>query len=139
MLTFGWGEILLVTVVIIVVVGPKDLPKLIKQLSTFTKSLKKLSREFKYSLNEIADHEDFKDVKSSLNEVNKIKDDIDIKGKFKSEIQSLKETTTIIEKEVKDLKNLENEINSTKETSTLVEKDVHDKNKSKTQDEADLI
>ena len=28
MLTFGWGEILLVTVVIIVVVGPKDLPKL---------------------------------------------------------------------------------------------------------------
>ena len=137
MLTFGWGEILLVTVVIIVVVGPKDLPKLIKQLSSFTKSLKKLSREFKYSLNEIADHEDFKDVKSSLNEVNKIKDDIDIKGKFKSEIQSLKETTTIIEKEVKDLKNLENEINSTKETSTLVEKDVHDKKK--TQDEADLI
>ena len=71
MLTFGWGEILLVTVVIIVVVGPKDLPKLIKQLSSFTKSLKKLSREFKYSLNEIADHEDFKYVKSSLNEVNK--------------------------------------------------------------------
>ena len=96
MLTFGWGEILLVTVVIIVVVGPKDLPKLIKQLSSFTKSLKKLSREFKYSLNEIADHEDFKDVKSSLNEVNKIKDDIDFKGKFKSEIKSLKETTTIL-------------------------------------------
>ena len=95
MLTFGWGEILLVTVVIIVVVGPKDLPKLIKQLSSFTKSLKKLSREFKYSLNEIADHEDFKDVKSSLNEVNKIKDDIDLKGKFKSEIKSLKETTNI--------------------------------------------
>ena len=139
MLTFGWGEILLVTVVIIVVVGPKDLPKLIKQLSSFTKSLKKLSREFKYSLNEIADHEDFKDVKSSLNEVNKIKDDIDLKGKFKSEIKSLKETSTIIEKEVKGLQNLENEVNSTKEKSTLVEKDVRDKNKNKTQDEADLI
>ena len=139
MLTFGWGEILLVTVVIIVVVGPKDLPKLIKQLSSFTKSLKKLSREFKYSLNEIADHEDFKEVKSSLNEVNKIKDDIDLKGKFKSEIKSLKETTTIIEDEVKGLQNLENEINSKKETATLTEKDVHDKKKSKTQDEADLI
>ena len=138
MLTFGWGEILLVTVVIIVVVGPKDLPKLIKQLSSFTKSLKKLSREFKYSLNEIADHEDFKDVKSSLNEVNKIKDDIDLKGKFKSEIKSLKETTTIIEKEVKGLQNLENEINSTNETSTLDKKNVHNKNKNKTQDEANL-
>ena len=66
-------------------------------------------------------------------------DDLDLKGKFKSEIKSLKETTNVIEKEVKDLKNLENEINSTKEKSTLVEKDVHDKNKNKTQDEADLI
>ena len=139
MLTFGWGEILLVTVVIIVVVGPKDLPKLIKQLSTFTKSLKKLSREFKYSLNEIADHEDFKDVKSSFKEVNKMKDDLDLKGRFKSEINSIKETTNIIEKEVEDLKNLETEINSTNEKSTLVEKDVHDRNKKKTQDEADLI
>jgi len=139
MLTFGWGEILLVLVVVIVVVGPKDLPKLIKQLSSFTKSIKKLSREFKSSLNEIADHEDFKDVKSSLNEVNKIKDDIDLKGKFKSEIKSLKETTNIVEKEVKDLKNLENEIESTKDSSTIVTNDENYKNKKKTQDEADLI
>ena len=139
MLTFGWGEILLVLVIVIIVVGPKDLPKLIKQLSSFSKSIKKLSREFKSSLNEIADHEDFKDVKSSLNEVNKIKDNLDVKGQFKSEIKTLKETTNIIEKEVKDLKNLENETNSTKETSTLDEKDVQNKNKNKTQDEADLI
>tara|TARA_B100000700_G_scaffold20486_1_gene19964 strand:+ start:53 stop:469 length:417 start_codon:yes stop_codon:yes gene_type:complete len=138
MLTFGWGEILLVLVIVIIVVGPKDLPKLIKQLSSFSKSIKKLSREFKSSLNEIADHEDFKDVKSSLNEVNKIKDNLDVKGQFKSEIKTLKETTNIIEKEVKDLKNLENEINSKNETSDLVEKDDHYKNK-KTQDEADLI
>ncbi len=139
MLTFGWGEILLVFIVVIVVVGPKDLPKLIKQLSSFTKSLKKLSREFKSSLNEIADHEDFKEVKSSIKEVNKIKDDIDLKGKLKSEIKSFKETTNIIEKEVNDLKNLENEINSTNEKSNLDKKDVHNKNKNKTQDEADLI
>ena len=139
MLTFGWGEILLVLVIVIIVVGPKDLPKLIKQLSSFSKSIKKLSREFKSSLNEIADHEDFKDVKSSLNEVNKIKDDIDLKGKFKSELKSLKETANIIEKEVKDLKNLENEIESTKDSSTIVTNDENYKNKKKTQDEADLI
>ena len=108
MLSFGWGEILLVFIVVIVVVGPKDLPKLIKQLSSFTKSLKKLSREFKASLNEIADHEDFKEVKSSIKEVHKIKDDIDLKGKFKSEINSIKETSDIIDKEVKDFKNINN-------------------------------
>ncbi|MDC6448422.1 Sec-independent protein translocase protein TatB [Alphaproteobacteria bacterium] len=106
MLTFGWGEILLVFIVVIIVVGPKDLPKLIKQLSSFAKSIKKLSREFKTSLNEIADHEDFKNVKSSLSEVNKIKDDLDIKSQFKSEVKTLKETSQIIEKEIKDLKNI---------------------------------
>ena len=139
MLSFGWGEILLVLVVVIVVVGPKDLPKLIKQFSTFAKSLKKLSREFKYSLNELADQEEFKEINKTIIEAKNIKDDFNIKDKFKSEVKSLKETTDIIEKEVKDIKNLENEITSTMETPNSVEKDVDDKNKNKTQDEADLI
>ena len=139
MLTFGWGEILLVLVVVIVVVGPKDLPKLIKQFSTFAKSLKKLSREFKYSLNEIADQEEFKEINKTIMEAKNIKDDLNIKDNFKSEVKSLKETANIIEKEVKDLQNLENETNSTQETSTLDEKDIQNKNKNKTQDEADLI
>ena len=108
MLTFGWGEIFLLVGIIIVVVGPKDLPKLIKQLSSFTRSIKKLSREFKTSLNDIADHEDFKEVKTSINEVNKIKEDLNIKSQLKSEIQSIKDTTNIIDKEVKDIKNIHN-------------------------------
>ena len=139
MLSFGWGEILLVFVVVIVVVGPKDLPKLIKQFSTLTKSLKKLSREFKYSLNEFADQDEFKEINKTISEAKNIKDDLNIKDKFKSEVKSLKETTKIIEKEVKDLTNLENEINLTKESPSLVEQNVHKKNKNKTQDEADLI
>ena len=108
MLTFGWGEILLLVGVIIVVIGPKDLPKLIKQFSSFSKSIKKLSREFKTSLNDIADHDDFKEVKTSINEVNKIKDDLNLKDQFKNEIHSIKETTDIIDKEVKDIKNINN-------------------------------
>ena len=108
MLTFGWGEIFLLVGIIIVVVGPKDLPKLIKQLSSFTRSIKKLSREFNTSLNDIADHEDFKEVKTSIHEVNKIKEDLNIEGQLKSEIQSIKDTTNIIDKEVKDIKNIHN-------------------------------
>ena len=99
MLTFGWGEILIVFVIFIIVVGPKELPKLIKQLSSFTKSIRKLSTDFKLSLNEIADHEDFKEAKSTLNEVNKIKNELDIKGKLNSEIETIKETGAIVQKE----------------------------------------
>ena len=108
MLTFGWGEILLLVGVIIVVVGPKDLPKLIRQFASFSKSIKKLSREFKTSLNDIADQDDFKEVKNSINEVNKIKDDLNIKDHFKNEIQTIKKTTDIIDKEVKDIENINN-------------------------------
>ena len=108
MLTFGWGEILLVVGIIVVVIGPKDLPKLIQQLSSILRSIKRLSREFKTSLNDIAYHEDFKEVKTSINEVNKIKEDLNIEGQLKSEIQSIKDTTDIIDKEVKDIKNIKN-------------------------------
>jgi sec-independent protein translocase protein TatB len=108
MFTFGWGEILLVFVVVIVVVGPKDLPKLIKQFSTFAKSIKKLSREFKSSLNEISDQEEFKEINKTIMEAKNIKDDLNIKNKFKSEVNSLKETSEIIDKEVKDIKNISN-------------------------------
>ena len=106
MLTFGWGEIFLVLIVVIIVVGPKDLPKLIKQLTAFSKSIKKLSREFKSSLNEIADHEDLKDVRSSISEVNKIKNSLNIKDNFKDEIKSLNETNDLVKNEIKNIKNI---------------------------------
>ena len=57
-------------------------------------------------MNDIADHEDFKEVKTSINEVNKIKEDLNIEGQLKSEIQSIKDTTDIIDKEVKEIKNI---------------------------------
>ena len=103
MLTFGWGEILLVFIIIIIVLGPKELPNLIRQFSSFTKSIKKLSKDFKASLNEIVNIEEFKDTKSTFNEVNKIKNDLDIKGIFRSENETFKETGDIIEEEAKDI------------------------------------
>ena len=108
MLTFGWGEILLFLIVVIIVVGPKDLPKLIKQLTSFSKSIKKLSREFKSSLNDISKHDDFKDVKNSLKEVDEIKKDLNFKENFNSEIKSIKDTNDLLKKETEEIKNISN-------------------------------
>ena len=108
MFTFGWSEIALVVVIIIIVVGPKEIPNLLKQLGSISKSLKKVSREFKKSLNELAEEGDLKDVKKSISDLKNIKDDLNIKDKFKSEVNSLKETSEIIDKEVKDIKNISN-------------------------------
>ena len=51
MLTFGWGEILLVLIVVIVVVGPKDLPKLIKQPGILIEKINKRIRIKRYTPN----------------------------------------------------------------------------------------
>ena len=40
MFSFGWGEILLILVVIIIVVGPKDIPKFLRQIGNLSKSIK---------------------------------------------------------------------------------------------------
>ena len=43
MFTFGWAEIFLVGIIIIIVIGPKDLPKFIKQISLLVKNIRKIS------------------------------------------------------------------------------------------------
>ena len=82
MFTFGWGEIFLIVIIVVVVIGPKDLPKFIKQIGLLTKNIKKVSSDFKSSLNELADEAEIKEIANSVKEVKKIKDGINIKKKF---------------------------------------------------------
>ena len=97
MFTFGWSEIFLIGIIVIVIIGPKDLPKFIKQIGSLSKNIKKISSEFKSSLNEIADEEEIKELAKSVKEVKKIKDGIDIKKNFEKEIKEVQETVKITE------------------------------------------
>ena len=108
MFSFGWGEILLILVVIIIVVGPKDIPKFLRQIGNLSKSIKKISREFKSSLNQIAEETDLKDVKNSITEVTNLNKEIDIKSNLNNEIKTIKETISSVEEDV-------SEINKSKE------------------------
>jgi len=103
MFTFGWGEIFLLIIVLVVVIGPKELPSFIKQIASFTKSIKKISREFKSSLNEIAKDDEFTDVKKTLSDVNNLKEDFNLKDNFKTEINSIKETSSLIKNDVDEI------------------------------------
>ena len=104
MFTFGWGEIFLIFIIVVVVIGPKDLPKFIKQIGFLTKNIKKISSDFKSSINEIAEESEIKDIANSVKEVKKIKDGINIKKNFENEIKSMKETVKVAEKEISDIK-----------------------------------
>ena len=66
MFSFGWGEIFLVGIIVIIVIGPKDLPKFIKQIGLLAKNIRKISSDFKSSINEIAEESEIKELASGL-------------------------------------------------------------------------
>lgn len=66
MFDFGWQEFLVVAFVLVLVVGPKDLPRVLRAFTKFTSQARRMSSEFSRSLQEMADDEDLKDVKKVL-------------------------------------------------------------------------
>ncbi len=108
MFTFGWSEIFLIGIIVVVVIGPKDLPKFIKQIGLLTKNIKKISSDFKSSLNEIVEETEVKDFAKSINEVKKIKDGINIKKNFENEINTLKDTVKTTENEISEIEKKNN-------------------------------
>ena len=106
MFSFGWSEIALTAIIVIIVVGPKEIPNLLKQVGSFSKSIKKISREFKKSLNDIAEESDLKDVKDQISEIKNIKENLDPTQDIKNELSSIKDTANVFEKEIKDISSL---------------------------------
>ena len=103
MLSFGWSEITIIAVVVIIVVGPKEIPNILKQLGAFSKSLKKTSRQFKQSLNDLAEETDIKEIKKSLKDFKDIKKSLDPANELKKEIGSIKETIKFTDKEISEI------------------------------------
>jgi len=107
MFSFGWSEIALTIVIIVIVVGPKEIPNLLRQLGSFSKYIKKISREFKSSLNEITEDGELKSVKDTIKDIHNIKKDLDPTNEIKKEISSVKDTVSVFENEINELKSPE--------------------------------
>ena len=104
MFSFGWSEIFLLGVIIVIVIGPKDLPKFIKQVGFLLKNIRKISSDFKSSINEIAEESEIKELAKSVKEVKKIKDGINIKKNFENEIKTVKDTVKLTEENISNIK-----------------------------------
>lgn len=79
MFDIGWTEMLVIAIVMIVVVGPKDLPKMLRTFGKTTTKLRSMAGDFQKQFNEALKEAELDDVKKSvdtlrgLNPTNEIK------------------------------------------------------------------
>ncbi|MBR9649541.1 Sec-independent protein translocase protein TatB [Thalassovita aquimarina] len=66
MFDLGWTEMLVIGIVALIVVGPKDLPGLFRSIGNFVGKAKAMSREFSRAMNQAADEAGVKDVTEGL-------------------------------------------------------------------------
>jgi len=66
MFGLGWSEMLVVGIVALIVIGPKDLPGLFKTMGEFTGKARGMAREFSRAMNAAADESGMKEIQSSL-------------------------------------------------------------------------
>lgn len=72
MLDLGWSELLIIGVVALIVVGPKDLPRMLRTLGQYAGRARGIAREFQRSMDEAArqaDIDELKDVKKGLDDL----------------------------------------------------------------------
>lgn len=66
MFDLGWTELMVIGVVALIVVGPKDLPGMFRAVGKFVGKAKQMAREFSRAMNDAADDAGVSDVTSTL-------------------------------------------------------------------------
>lgn len=72
MLDIGGGELLVIALVLILVVGPKDLPRVLRSIGKFMAKMRGMTSEFKKSIDEMAREADIDDMRKELNSVSDV-------------------------------------------------------------------
>lgn len=103
MFDLGWGELLVVGAVALVVLGPKELPNALRTITNLTKSARRLAGEFQSGINEIVREAELEDARKAAQSMTKgsiskaIEKAVDPTGEMKTTVSSL-------EKDVKQIK-----------------------------------
>jgi sec-independent protein translocase protein TatB len=69
MLDFGWTELAIIAVIALMVIGPKDLPKVLRTMGQWTRRLRGLAREFQGHIDDVIRESDLEDVRDGVNKV----------------------------------------------------------------------
>jgi len=94
MLDIGWQEFTLVAFILLIIVGPKDLPKVLKSMFKFIDKIRNYAYDFKSSVNEMNDELELSELRNDVLEMKK-----------DNTLVETKKTIVEAENEFKNLKN----------------------------------
>lgn len=91
MFDIGWSEMLIIGVVALVVLGPKELPGALKTFAYWTKQARKLAREFQSGVDDMIRQSELADAKKAVEDAKRtfsreIENSIDPTGDLKKTI-----------------------------------------------------
>ncbi|SEA73192.1 Sec-independent protein translocase protein TatB [Rubrimonas cliftonensis] len=76
MLDIGWSELMVIGALALIVVGPKDLPKLLRSFGKYVNQVRGMARDFQRSMEDAAreaDISDMKDLREAAKSLNDLK------------------------------------------------------------------
>ncbi|WP_417433837.1 Sec-independent protein translocase protein TatB [Hoeflea sp.] len=93
MFDIGWPELLVVAIVLIVVVGPKDLPPMLRAFGRTTKKLRAMASEFRGQFDDALREAELDDVKKTFDDARKL-----------NPMQSIRDAVNPLKDTAKDIK-----------------------------------
>ena len=102
MFDIGWQELFLIAVVTILVVGPRELPRVLRTVVAALRKVRGLANDFQRGMDELAREADLDDIRKDLEK----SADLDLESKLKDEIDPTGEITN-------SMRQIENEMEST--------------------------
>ena len=66
MFSLGWMEISIILIITIVIVGPKEIPNVIRFIKNISSGIKKVSKEFSSTVDELTNLDEIKDIKKEI-------------------------------------------------------------------------
>ena len=113
MLDIGGWEFLIVAFVLIMVVGPKELPKMLRGFTQIVRQVRSMASEFSRGMQNMADEAELGDIKGTLEDVKRgnlsgVADAIDPGGDLKDSVEDLKTSAheTGLPEDVEEIKDL---------------------------------
>ena len=97
MFDIGWPEMMVVAVIALIVIGPKDLPRVLRTVGHWTRKARMLAREFQSGVDDMVREAELQDAKKALDSAKSmnigkaIEDTVDPTGAMKEEAKELSE------------------------------------------------